>query len=148
MSKSRKNEPGFPEHVKPDVFDAILGPVDEIGEAAAANILETYGITGESLVTALKARLQERIRQVRDETGEIPAALEAILKNVREYQKENIPRPSTAAKWVEDMFLESFMPKSHTQLLYNFRNRGAAGISESDKKILDNMKSELEDMEE
>jgi hypothetical protein len=112
------------------------------------DILETYGITGEQLVDKFKARLQERIKEIHGETGRIPASLEATLRNVREYQREKAPKSISADEWVSEVFGVALPPTTHAQPLYNFRNCGTGEVSDKDRKILQDLKTELEGNEE
>lgn len=148
MSKSKVIEPIPPKSGREEVYDAILGPDEEMSERVADDILETYPITGELLVDKFKARLQERIKEIRDETGAISAPLEATLRNVREYQREEMPKALGADEWVGEIFNTALQPNSHANPLYSFRNAGTGEVSEKDRKILHDLRTELEGAEE
>ena len=145
MSKNKPDERFPPKTETEELFDAILGPDEDISQKVADDIIETYEITREQLIDNLKVRLQERIKEIRDETGTIPKALEAMLTNVREYQREKAPKAVGAEEWITDIFSGALMPSAHAQPLYDFRNRGAGEVSEKDRRILNEMKAELED---
>lgn len=148
MSESKVIKLIPPKSEGEELFDAILGPDEEVSEQVSEDILETYEITGEQLVDKFKNRLQERIKEVRDETGQIPTSLEATLRNVREYQREKAPRSMSADEWVSEVFNVALLPNTHSQPLYNFRNCRTGEVSEKDRKILEGLKNELEVGEE
>jgi hypothetical protein len=144
MTKSKFNKQE-PKSKREEFFDAILGPDEEITERAAEEILSTYELTGEELVNNFKARLQQRIKQLRDETGGIPESLAATLRNVSDYQKERAPKTFDADETVQSIFSEVPLPKTSAQPLYSTRNRTAGEVSEKDKKILNEITAELEE---
>lgn len=144
MSKSKLNKQE-PKSEREEFFDAILGPDEELTEKVARDILDTYRVTSEQLVNNFKARLQQRIKQITDETGTVPKSLEATLKNVREYQKEKAPKAVDADEWVADIFSDALLPSAHSAPLYDLRNRAAGEVSENDRRILNDITAELED---
>lgn len=145
MSKNKPDERFPPKTETEELFDAILGPDEEISQKVADDIIETYEITREQLVDTLKVRLQERIKEIRDETGTIPRALEAMLTNVREYQREKAPKSVDADEWVADIFSGDLLPSAYATPLYDLRNRAAGEVSENDRRILNEITAELED---
>jgi hypothetical protein len=144
MSESKVIKLVPPKTEGEELVDAIFGPDEEISDRVSEDILETHGIWGEQLVERFKARLQERIKEERDRTGTVPQALEATLRNVRQYQKERAPKTISADEWVSELFNVTLVPNTHSQALYDFRNRGTSEVSIKDRKILDDLKTELE----
>lgn len=144
MSNSNPEDKFPPKTPKEELFDAILGPDEEISQDIAEEIVHSYGSTREQLVENLKTQLQERIKEVRDETGVIPNALVAMLNNVREYQKEKVPKAVRADEWIGEIF-SGAMPNAHAQPVYNFRKCSTGQVSEKDSDILDQMKADLEE---
>jgi hypothetical protein len=126
-----------------ELFDAILGPDEEISEKTAAEIMETYARTKEQLVDNLKARVQKRVKEIRDETGQVPNTLVAMLNNIREYQRERVPKAMSAEDWVSEMFSGAAMPTTHAEPRYAFRNLDTGEVSENDRRILNEMEAEL-----
>lgn len=87
---------GLPHHKRDDeqeaiwdkrdeLYDAILGPDEDITDEQAEAILDTYGITAESLVTDFREHLVKAILRA---DGQGKANLEAALKNVDDYIAE------------------------------------------------------------
>lgn len=148
MTKSKNIVPIPPKSEHEELFDAVLGLDEELSEKVSYKVLDTYGITGEGLVNKLKMRLQEKIKQVHQETGKILEPLEATLKNVREYQKEKEPKPVSPDAWIGGMFDATSMQVTNEQPHYSFRNCEGGEVSEKDKKILSSLKAELENEEE
>jgi hypothetical protein len=148
MKKSKNIAPIPPKSEGEELFDAVLGPDEELSDQVSRKVLETYGITGERLVDKLKTRLQGKIKQIHDETGKISEPLEATLKNVREYQKEKVPKPISADVWINGMFDGKYIQSAHEQPLYSFRNCEGGEVSENDKQILSSLKAELGNEEE
>src|SRR5438876_3302719 len=99
--KPDKNFP--PKTAKDELFDAVFGPDEEISENVAEEIMQSHGVSREQLVENLKAQLQDRIKEIRDETGVIPNALVAMLNNVREYQKDKAPKALRADEWIGEI---------------------------------------------
>lgn len=141
--KSDKNHP--PKSAKDELFDAVFGPDEDISENNADEIMRTHGVSREQLVENLKIHLQDKIKETRDETGDIPEMLVAMLTNIREYQKEKAPKPVGADEWVAEIFNSTSMPSSHAQPMYSFRNRKAGGLSENDLRILSELEAEIEE---
>jgi len=141
--KSDKNLP--PKTAKDELFDAVFGPDVDISENIADEIVRSYGVSREQLVENLKIQVQEKIKRTRDETGDIPGSLVAMLNNIRDYQREKEPKPVPADQWVAEIFNPTAMPSSHAQPMYNFRNRKTGGLSENDRRILSELEAEIED---
>lgn len=144
MSESKVIKLNPPKSESEELFDAILGPDEEISEGVSEDILKTHGITGEQLVDKFKASLQERIKEIHNDTGKIPTSLEATLRNVREYQREKAPKSISADEWVSEAFSVALLPTSHAEPLYSFRSSGTGEVSDKDRKILQDLKTELE----
>ncbi len=125
------------------IFDAILGPDEEIREKTAEEIMETYERRKEQLVDNLKSRVQKKVKDIRDETGQVPNALVTMLNSIREYQREQVPKALSAADWVSEIFSGAAMPNTHAEPRYAFRNLDAGEVSENDRRILNEMEAEL-----
>jgi hypothetical protein len=141
--KSDKNFP--PKTAKDELFDAVFGPDEGISENVAEEIMQSHGVSREQLVESLKMQVQQKIKQVRTESGAIPETLVAMLNNLREYQKEKAPKPVGPDEWVAEIFSGAAMPNSHAQPLYNFRGRGTGELSDNDRMILSELQAEIED---
>jgi hypothetical protein len=141
--KSDKNLP--PKTAKDELFDAVFGPDEDISETTAEDIIRSHGVSREQLVENLKIHVQEKIKKTRDETGDVPEALVAMLNNIRDYQRDKEPKPTPAHQWVAEIFSPTSMPSSHAQPIYNFRNKKADGLSENDRRILSELEAEIED---
>jgi hypothetical protein len=68
-----------------ELYDAILGPDVDITDEAATAILDTFGITTDSLLTDLREHLVNAIPKA---NGTARENLEAALKNLDEYIAE------------------------------------------------------------
>jgi ElaB/YqjD/DUF883 family membrane-anchored ribosome-binding protein len=145
MSNSKSDKTLPLKTAKEELFDAVFGPDQDISENVAEEIMQSHGVSSEQLVENLKMQVQQKIKQVRNETGVIPETLVAMLNNIREYQKEKAPKPIGADEWVAEIFSGAAMPNSHAQPIYNFRNRKTGGLSENDRRILSELEAEIED---
>jgi len=148
MPKSRIIKPIPPKSEQEELYDAVFGPNEEMSEDLADDILATYAVTGQMLVDKFKARLQERIKEIHDQTGEIPAPLEATMRNVRQYERERIPRTVGADEWVSEIFGAALLPSSHASPLFSFRTSSTGEISENDRDILSRLMLELEEADQ
>lgn len=140
--KPDRNVP--PKTAKDELFDAVFGLDEEISEKVADEIMQSHGASREQLVESLKTQLRDKIKEIRDETGVIPHALVAMLNNVREYQKEQEPKLVQADEWIGEIF-SGVLPNKDAQPVYSFRKSSSGQVSEKDRKIIEQMKVDLEE---
>ena len=126
-----------------ELLDAILGPDEEMDDELADEILRSHNLTGSQLVEEFKLHLQAEIKSHLQATNEISKPLEAALKSIREQQREAEPEPVEADSWIAGFLGGTISAGAQPQLLYSFHRQKEGAISASDKKILDELETEL-----
>lgn len=141
MRKSDKNLMP-PKSAREELFDAILGPDEEMDDEQADEILRSYNLTGSQLVEEFKLRLQAELKNHLQATNEVSKPLEA-LKSIREQQRAAEPEPVEADSWIAGFLGGGISPSTQPQLLYSFHKQKEGAVSANDKKILDELETEL-----
>jgi hypothetical protein len=132
-----------PKSPREALLDAILGPDEEMDDELADEILRDHDLTGSELVEEFKLRLQAEIKNHLQATNEISKPLEAALKSIREQQREAEPEPVEADSWITGFLVGSISASAQPQLLYSFHKQTEGTVSANDKKILDELETEL-----
>lgn len=136
-----------PKSEREELFDAILGPDEEMDEELADEILATYGIAGADLVEEFALRLQAELRKHYAETHEVSEPLSAALKSIREQQRAAEPVPVRPGSWIA-RFLGGTPPQdAQCQPQVSFHNLQKDVVSMNDKEILDELENELNQTE-
>ncbi|MBA2525929.1 MAG: hypothetical protein H0V18_09135 [Pyrinomonadaceae bacterium] len=132
-----------PKSPREELFDAILGPDEEMDDELADEILDSYNLTGPQLVEEFKLRLQAEIKSHLQATDEISKPLEAALKSIRDQQRASEPEPVRADSWIDGFLGGSIVAGAQPQLLYSFHRLRQGAATANDKKILDDLEAEL-----
>lgn len=144
MTKLKK-EPSPVEKTRcEEMLDAILGPDEEMDDALADEILQTYEITEAELVEEFKTRLQADARRFFQETGKPSDNLTNALHSIRDYQQKAAPQMPEPKTLIGSLLNGILPPQTHSQTALSFRNRKDGELSDNDKKILDDKKAEVE----
>ncbi|HYX27300.1 MAG TPA: hypothetical protein VE863_01940 [Pyrinomonadaceae bacterium] len=125
------------------MFDAILGPDEEMDDELADDILRSYDLTGPQLVEEFKLRLQAELKHHLQATNEISKPLEAALKSIRDQQRAAEPEPVRADSWIDGLLGGSIAAGTQPQLVYSFHRLRQGSATANDKKILDELEAEL-----
>src|SRR6266568_5457868 len=104
MSNFKSDKKLPPKTAKDELFDAVFGPDEDITETTAEDTMRSHGVSREQLVENLKIHVQEKIKKTRDETGDVPETLVAMLNNIRDYQRNKEPKQAPAHQWVAEIF--------------------------------------------
>ncbi len=132
-----------PKSAQEELCDAILGPDEEMDDELADEILRSYNLTGSQLVEEFKLRLKSELKDHLQATNEISKPLEVALKSIIEQQRASQPEPVRADSWIAGFLGGSISPGTQPQLLYSFHKQKEGAVSANDKKILDELETEL-----
>ncbi len=132
-----------PKSAREELFDAILGPDEEMDDELADDILRSYNLTGSQLVEEFKLRLKSELKDHLQATNEISKPLEGALKSIIEQQRASQPEPVKADSWIAGFLGGSISLGAQPQLLYSFHKQKEGAVSANDKKILDELEIEL-----
>ncbi len=143
MTKSDKNLQ--PKSEREELFDAILGPDDEMDDELAEEILSSYDLTGPQLVEDFKLLLQSELKHHFEETNEISKPLETALKNIMAEQRASEPAAVEAEPWIGSILAGTVTSSAPAELLYSWHRQKEGAVSEKDKRILDELEGELKE---
>jgi hypothetical protein len=128
------------------VRDALLGKDLEIDVDTAESILQSYGISSDTLVDELKALMQERIRtNTREGTKtEETENLHHFVRDITNYKRARAPdsvKPDSWIKSIIDNTTAGLFPNHTTAQAYRGRKDGS--LSDQDQNLIDEIEAEL-----
>jgi hypothetical protein len=127
------------------LFDALLGPDEDIDPESARQIIEAHGIKSSDLVSNFKSKLEEEARKLRLQGTPVPPLMQNALQNLKTGLTER-PDPIAAnpTAWLDGLLSGTLQPTQH-QAAYSLRQRkGGEQLSSKDQKILDILNDEIE----
>ena len=122
------------------MIEAILGPDDEMTDKLASDILTLYGVTENDLIDNLKASISARLKHLPADS-DVARRLGGMLRNMRDYQKEITGVKLSPSERISQLLGGLLTPPVTAS--YSFRDRKEGQLTDSDQKILDNLKKEL-----
>lgn len=132
-----------------ELFDALIGPNDEIDDDTAKEVLRTYGVSSSDLVSKLKSRVEADVRKLRYEGKSVPVPMQNALKNLRD---ATTPPPEENSMeidpnvYIDNLLSGKAMAASGTSSRTSLRGRKAGErVSRKDKDLLDSIKSEVDE---
>jgi hypothetical protein len=136
MKKKKHNIPTIQKPEKDLINDALFGLDEEIDSETAEDILNSYGISSEELVSDFKLLIQQELRENNgnEEKKKESENLLQVLKDISNYQRANDPKqiePKTLIQGFLDGTMQAKLKPS-----FDFRNKSKDGVSENDKQIL------------
>jgi hypothetical protein len=136
----------LPKTEEDDLFEALLGPDEEIDLDTAKHVLQAYEVDPSDLVSKLKSRLEAEARRLRSEGKTVPVPVENALRNLR----SAITRKSEPVRIDPDSYITNLLngalPSAGTQAVSSLRGRKPGEkVSSKDKEILGLLKSELDE---
>jgi hypothetical protein len=145
---SKKVRP-IPKTEEDELFDALIGPDEEIDDETAKEVLKIYGVSSSDLVSKLKSRVEADVRKLRSESKSTPVPIQNALKNL---QTATTPHPKPDPMNVD--------PNTHINNLLGGKAKavsGAAGrigfrgrkagerVSRKDKELIESLKAEVDE---
>jgi len=128
------------------LFDALLGPDEDLDVESAREIVEAYGTNPSELVSKLKARLDEEARQFRLRGMSVPPLIQNTLQNLRTGPAPD-PVATDPVAWLDGL-LGGTLQLAKEQVAYSLRPRKPGDqLSRNDQRILDTLNDEIEDEE-
>lgn len=127
------------------INDALLGLDEDVDSEMAEDILNSYGISSEELVSDFKLLIQQELRE---NNGNAEKKKESenmlmVLKDISNYQRANDPKQIEPKSLIQG-FLDGSMP-AKLKSSFAFRNKSKDGLSENDEQILKELEKELDE---
>jgi hypothetical protein len=144
-----KNIRPTPKTEEDELFDALIGPDEEIDGEAAKEVLEIYGVNSSELVSRLKSRVEADVRQLRSEGKNVSVPMQNALKNL---QAATAPPPQQNPMDVDpNVHIDNLLSgkaKAATSSTSRTSLRGRKSgerVTKKDKALLDSIKSEVDE---
>lgn len=134
-----------PKSEREELFDAILGPDEEMDDELADEILSTYNLTGSQLAEEFKVRLQSELKRHFEETNEVSKPLEAALKSIRDQERASEPAPVEAEPWIGNVLAGNLPSSAPAESRFDMHKQQEGPVSENDKRILDELEGKLKE---
>lgn len=134
--------------LKPDeeaINEALFGHYEEIDSETAEDILVSYGVSSEDLVSDFKLLIQQELRQNHgnNEKSKESDNLLMVLKDISNYQRANNPEQIEPKNLIQG-FLDGTI-KTKLKPSFAFRNKSTDGLSENDEQIVKELENELDE---
>ena len=146
MSKNKLPRPARTERDR--LFEALLGPDEEIDSESARQILQAHGIEPSELISKFKAKLDEEARKLRLQGIPVPPSMQNALHNLKAGPVERLdPTANDPSAWLNSL-LSGALQSSRQQAAYSLRPRKPGQhLTGKDQNILDMLSAEIEEEE-
>lgn len=127
------------------INEALFGIDEEIESETAEDILASYEINTEDLVTGFKLLIQQEIREnygIEEKVTESENLLHT-LTDISNYERTNDTKNIEPKTLIQGFLDGTILPKLKPS--WDFRNKTKDGLSENDKQILKDLESELDE---
>lgn len=118
------------------IDEAIFGNEDDFDEQLASEVIESYGLTAESLVNKLKSKMQDKVRERYANNEKNIENLNSAIKSIGNYQKRSLEK-SEPDNWIPGILAGAM--GNNSQIACAHRPKNSEEPSENDKTILDDM---------
>jgi hypothetical protein len=122
------------------VFDALLGPAEEITDEEAQELITAFGMNTEDLVAEFQERLGAASRTLRLQGKDVPDTMRNVTKTLREGYKLPVVEPKS---WLDNLF--SGQVTGPLQVQYAYRKKKGDIITKRDERLLADLKAEVEE---
>lgn len=122
------------------IEDAIFGNEDDFDEELAEEIIESYGLSAESLVEKLKSKMQEEVRERYAIGDNNINNLNRAIRSVINYQKQSLVE-TEPDNWVPGIIAGAM--GNNSQIAYAHRHKDSEQASENDKHIIEDMEDKV-----
>lgn len=130
------------------LYNALLGPDEDMDETAAAAILDEQGVDPLTLVADFQKRLESEVQSLEAQNKTVPPALLDALASLRAYQSGSGESDTDTPAWLDallnDMPDGNFAEDGSSSHLLSFRGRSTTSVSPKDQEILDALAAELD----
>lgn len=145
MTDEQKKITDLPIPESNEIRDALLGHDLDIDQETAESILESYDLQSDELVAGFKKVLQEELRKNVAEKGDEKERnnLVFFIKDIGIFQRETDSKTIEPESWINSIINNSNQNLYPNQFAYSYRRERGKEISDRDKKIIDDLQSEL-----
>lgn len=120
------------------IDEAIFGNEDDFDEQLASEVIESYGLSAESLVNKLKSKMQDKVRERYANNEKNIENLNSAIKSIGNYQKRSLEK-SEPDNWIPGILAGAM--GNNSQIARAHRPKNSEEPSENDKSILDDMEN-------
>jgi hypothetical protein len=138
MAKKKLTPP--PKSATEKLFDALLGPAEEINDEEAQELITAFGMSTEELAAEFQERLGEASQNIRLQGKDVPETMRNVTKTLREGYKLPAVEPKT---WIDNL-LSGQLPGA-MQVQYSFRKKKDDELTKKDESLLATLKAEVGD---
>jgi len=118
------------------IDEAIFGNEDDFDEELANDVIESYGLSAESLVNKLKSKMQDKVRKRYADGEKNIENLTGAIRSIGNYQKRSLKK-TEPDNWIPGILAGAMGNNSHIARAH--RPKNSEEPSENDKNILDSM---------
>lgn len=124
------------------IEDAIFGNEDDFDEELAEEIIESYGLSAESLVEKLKLKMQEEVRERYGKNDNNIDNLNRAIRSITNYQKQSLVE-TEPDNWIPGIIAGAV--GNNSQIAYAHRPKDSVQASENDEHIIEDMKDKIKE---
>ncbi len=130
-----------------EIGDALFGHDLDIDQETAELILESYNLEGDNLLAGFKELLQEDYRKNISEKGDERERNNLLfcIKDIGNFQRETDPKLIEPKSWISSIVDNINQNLYPNQYAFSYRREKGKEISEQDKKLIDDLQSELDE---
>jgi hypothetical protein len=140
MAKKKLTPP--PKSATDKIFDALIGPAEEISDQEALELINAFGMSSEELVAEFRERLSSASQALRLEGKDVPNTMSNVTKTLREGYKPPAVEPK---KWIDNLLRGEL--RGTMQVQYSFRKQKDDELTKKDESLLAALKAEVEGKE-
>lgn len=122
------------------IEDAIFGNEDDFDEELAEKIVESYGLSAESLVEKLKSKMQEEVKERYAKNDKNMDNLNQAIRSITNYQKQSLEK-TEPDNWIPGIIAGAM--GNNSQIAQAHRPKNSEKPSENDKNIVDKMEEKV-----
>lgn len=138
MAKKKLTLP--PKSATEKLFDALLGPAEEISDQEAQELITAFGMSTEDLVSEFQEQLSAASQALRLQGKDVPDTMRNVTKTLREGYRPPAVEPKM---WIDNLLggqLQGTM-----QVQYSLRKQKEDKLTKKDESLLAALKAEVED---
>ncbi|HLG16951.1 MAG TPA: hypothetical protein VJH03_20970 [Blastocatellia bacterium] len=142
---NKRTQP-LPKTEEDELFEALLGPDEEIDLETAKDVLKACGVDSSDLVSKLMSRVEAGVRELRSKSKSVPVPVENALRNLRRAEEKKSESAGVDPDCYLANLLSGTLPSAGAEAVSSLRGRKLGEkVSSKDKEILDSLKSKLDE---
>jgi hypothetical protein len=118
------------------IDEAIFGNENDFDEELANEVIESYGLSAESLVEKLKSKMQDKVRERYANNDKNIESLNGAIRSIGNYQKRSLDT-TEPDNWIPGILAGAM--GNNSQIARAHRPKNSEEPSENDQDILNSM---------